>query len=200
HCWDLATGKDTHQLRRHQARVEALAISRDGKTLATGSWGGTIQLWDLATGKETLALPTHEGSAVPLGFLPDGRTLLGGSGQGVPCGPPPRPARPRAPGTVREQRRLPELPPPFALSPDGKTLLGTESYGKVYLWDAVEGVELAKLGESNSAEVVTAFSPDGREVALGRYHQLLMHDTATGRPRPPLQLGHGLISGAAFSA
>jgi WD40 repeat protein len=55
-----------------------VAISRDGKTLATGSWDGTVRLWEVATGKEVrrLAFP---GAAGSLAFSPDGKTLAAGN-------------------------------------------------------------------------------------------------------------------------
>src|SRR5215831_14028647 len=33
-------------------RVFSVAFSPDGKTLAAGSWDGTVRLWEVATGKE----------------------------------------------------------------------------------------------------------------------------------------------------
>ena len=35
----------------HQASVQAVAFSPDGKTVLTGSWDKTARLWDAATGQ-----------------------------------------------------------------------------------------------------------------------------------------------------
>jgi WD40 repeat protein len=45
--WDLAANKELHQLKGHQAEVNTLAFSADGKTLASGSRDTTVLLWDM---------------------------------------------------------------------------------------------------------------------------------------------------------
>src|SRR4029453_9417013 len=45
-----------HLFRGHPAEVTRLALSADGRTLATGDKGGDLRVWDLATGDELLAL------------------------------------------------------------------------------------------------------------------------------------------------
>jgi WD40 repeat protein len=39
-------------LRGHNKGVKALAFSPDGKTLASGSFGGSVRLWEVASGRE----------------------------------------------------------------------------------------------------------------------------------------------------
>src|SRR5262249_42286685 len=50
---DLRTGKEFRRLKGHQAEVEALAFTRDGKRLITGSADSTALVW----GGAALALP-----------------------------------------------------------------------------------------------------------------------------------------------
>ena len=46
-----ATGSQIRKLQGHKDWVYSLAISRDGKTIASGSWDGEVRLWNSADGK-----------------------------------------------------------------------------------------------------------------------------------------------------
>jgi WD40 repeat protein len=71
---------------RLSERVAAIALSRDGRTLATGDEDGTIRLRDPETGKVVMSLRRHELDVERLAFSPDGRRLVS---VGIPHGPPP---------------------------------------------------------------------------------------------------------------
>jgi hypothetical protein len=58
--------------------VFAVALSGDGKTLATGGNTGAIYLWDLATGEKRGRLLGHADRLHALAFGPDGKTLASG--------------------------------------------------------------------------------------------------------------------------
>jgi WD40 repeat protein len=58
--------------------VTCLAISPDGKTLATGSWerrGHPIQLWKVESGESLSQLGEKTGAVNALAFSPDGKWL-----------------------------------------------------------------------------------------------------------------------------
>jgi WD40 repeat protein len=54
--WDTQTGAELNLLAGHNTFVNALAFSRDGRVLASGSYDSTIKLWDLSTGREVRTL------------------------------------------------------------------------------------------------------------------------------------------------
>src|SRR5205823_4365962 len=57
--WDPTTGEQKAKLDGHEKCVWAVAISADGKTLATGDYGGTVKLWDVAQAKEKASFDAH---------------------------------------------------------------------------------------------------------------------------------------------
>ncbi|MEV5530918.1 nSTAND1 domain-containing NTPase [Streptomyces prunicolor] len=61
--------------------VSAVAFSPDGRTLAVGGAGGSLQLWDVATQQPLSSAPlTTPGEAISsLAFSPDGGTVYAGS-------------------------------------------------------------------------------------------------------------------------
>jgi serine/threonine protein kinase len=78
-------------LHRHQAPVDALAFSGDGKMLATGSRDQMVRWWELTQTDEGLVEgpkdPTlfkgHKGEVTAVAFLPDGKTLASASRDGT---------------------------------------------------------------------------------------------------------------------
>jgi serine/threonine protein kinase/WD40 repeat protein len=135
HLIDLSEGKTRWTRRAADESVKALALSPDGRILASGAGfvESAIRLWDTATGKEISRLQGHRAWVGALVFWPDGKTLALASGDQTirlwdltdPAQvPPPRVLR----GHNLEVWRL-------ALLPDTKTLVSGSKDGSVYLWD-----------------------------------------------------------------
>ena len=81
--WDVDAGKVRHKIRRSHKWGSYLAISPDGKTLATADhlsaddYGSdTIRLYDLDTGDPVLTLEPNDNRAVVMTFSPDSGKLF----------------------------------------------------------------------------------------------------------------------------
>ena len=154
------------QERKEKARISShrglayLAVSPDGKLVATGTWQATgVKVWDADSGKLLQDLPVNTTAIV--NFSPDGRDLVTSTGQEYcfwDC------------ATWQPRLRIPRegagnLPGNAAFSPDGTMVAIVHNRTMVRLLDPSTGSELATLPTSGGPY---RFSPDGSQlISLG---------------------------------
>ena len=66
HVYDLTAKTETLSIKGNGQQIGFVAISHDGKTLATCSRQETVELWDAATGKSTGSL---KGTTASIAFV-----------------------------------------------------------------------------------------------------------------------------------
>jgi len=79
--WSLPADKPTHTLSTGAA-VRAVALSADGKQLASGGDDNAVQLWDPATGKQVAKLTGPTDWVLAVAFSPDGKLVAAGGHDG----------------------------------------------------------------------------------------------------------------------
>jgi WD40 repeat protein len=79
--WDLKTGVMLKKMEGHRSRVRALAVSRDGKWIASGDESGELIAWHGQTGEpfNQAIKKVHDGWIFSLDFSWDSEALASGS-------------------------------------------------------------------------------------------------------------------------
>ena len=155
----------------HQSRVNCLAISPDGRLLASGSRDNTVQLWSLPDRVALKTLEEHTGKVECLAISPDGRVLASGSRDrtvrlwSLPDGTP-----------LKTLARHEDWVSSLAITPDGRVLASGSLDNTVRLWSLPDGAALKMLAwyyttrkGYTRAVGCLAITPDGRLLASGSY-------------------------------
>jgi WD40 repeat protein len=183
--WDLATKKVRQTLRGNPYVTTCLALSRDGRLLATTGAHGAAVLWDLKTGKERATLGTIPKSLAPgphpcaecVAFSPDGNRLAV-AGHQIPLTLWDVDSGKKLAALQRHNRRVPNL----AFAPDGRTLWTMDEEGLLVHWDVATATEVRAVPLRWRLRVWAA-SADGSTLALVPSNRILLYDLARDRFR-----------------
>ena len=140
-----------------------IALSPDGKRLATGQRDGTIELFDTKNGSRIEpSLLGHTGGIWDLEFGPNGRWLASAGADGVIR---------LWDLDSRQSTKLGEIDDVvmgICFSPSGATLASANGDGTVRLWDVARGTPMGEpLAKRTLAFKVIEFTPDGQGLVAG---------------------------------
>lgn len=189
--WDAATGRERHPWPNGFGHSPVLAVSPDGRLLASGDWTAqAISVWDTSNGRLLHRLPLKgtKRYARHVAFLADGKTLIACQGLGYVQ---------FWDATNGQERRAFQLTDPseprrrpffytLHVTAEGKSLTTLErcvfekdEITRVGVWD----LDTGKLRHEQTLTGVQAratLSADGTAVALSLKQGLTVFDVATG--------------------
>jgi WD40 repeat protein/tRNA A-37 threonylcarbamoyl transferase component Bud32 len=162
----------------------AVAVSPNGRTIATGGDDHAVRVWDAATGRLVAERTDHESLVTSAAFAPDGRWFVTGSFDGR--------VAIRDPGTADRRRALDHgrKVRAVAVSPDGELIAACGATGRVSVWEAATGRLVYRT--EGTAPVIHAlvFDRDGTLIVPLQEREIVWIDVRTGtdRKRRPIPL------------
>jgi WD40 repeat protein len=192
--WDLSRRFDPDRLERHAGEVISVALSPDGRTLASGGDDSLTKVWDLASG-QARDVARHENGWSVVALSRDGKTLAVGADKNINLWN----ASKLTPLGVLTGHEAGIWAVEF--SPDGRSIVSSGGDKTVRIWDVASQEELYRFDGHDGTVMTAAFSPDGRTIASGS-GRIILWQPATGKHETLTfnQDGHGGAWSLDFSA
>ena len=197
--WDLAGGRMLASVNTH-SHVEGMALTTDGRTLATGGADGRIKLWAADSLRPLQEYGAHTDRVQSVAFSHDGHLVASASADGtveawdIVRGKLVAKGRSSATESV-------DCIQCVAFSPDDRTLASCGNDGTVRLWDSAGGSLLQTYRAGEGRLWCVAFSRDGRYLlSCGTDGRLRRWDLAVPQDRKVIPLPGVEVQSIAFAA
>ncbi|MBX9681824.1 MAG: WD40 repeat domain-containing protein [Gemmataceae bacterium] len=187
-----AGDKQAASLKGHDQTIESIAVSKDGKTLVTGSEDQTILVWDVAAAKPSQTLKGHTGAVLAVAVSSDGKKVASTSRDRSIKIWDVASAKDVATMKVEIEKKVePKKEEPKKTDPKKADLKKADP--------KKADPKAAAPGKEPSREFVSlAFSPDGSKLAAGNLDGMVkIYDAADGKEIGEL-IGHEGVWALAF--
>ena len=193
---ELETGRELQRLGSGHEIDIGLALSPDGRLLATGAFGGRAQVWDLKTGQQIAQFREGDGVVHSLAFLNDGR-VLATKAVVNPGGQEIFRFRDLATGEVRENPYPAIGVSRFIGDPGGRRLALMADDEMIRLWEPYPDPDMVAAHKEEAWAV--AWAPDGHTLASASDdHTIKLWDPGTLKEKATLTGHDSLVTSLAY--
>lgn len=194
--FDAASGKALKTLSGHRDPVQCVAFAKDGKTLASGSYDGTVRLWNPANGRmiREIKVPGDgitDSSVAAVCFSPDGKSLAAGSLEAIFL------FRVESGQSLAKLEGHAQQVTSLSFSNNGKLLASGSADGTAQIWVVERGWSQLTFKPDRTWSV--SFSPDGESLLTGSEAGAVIWSVADGSQSRVLVKDHSVRS-AQYSA
>jgi len=153
--------------KKHKGPVYAMAISPDGKTIASSGEDLLVHLWDKNSGEIRSTLEGYRKPVKYLTFSSDGRYLLGSGGTEIRIWD-------LSNGTWKIYKKHVTHVYNLDFNQDASQFLSTSLNNRFYLWDREQGKVIHTFEAHSKTALTAAFSPDNQWIASGSLDQTVI--------------------------
>jgi len=209
--WDMTTMQAIANLAGHRYRIRSVALSPDGKLVASASGEqanegsplepGEVKLWNAGTGKELATFAGLTNVVRSLAFSPDGGVLALAAPYAAELWDVTTLAELAMLSGTRMEQRQHEHVTSVAFSPDGDILAVGSETERIELWDVPSRKLTGELNGIGRGVECVAFSHDGKYLTSGGQDLLVSVWDVRARKRLAALPGHKTftVSAVAFA-
>ncbi|MEA5499119.1 nSTAND1 domain-containing NTPase [Limnoraphis robusta] len=156
-------GRERNRLLGHQNWVQSVSISKDGKTIVSGSYDNTIKVWNRETGALIRTLTGHDSWVLSVSISNDSKTIVSGS----------------ADNTIKVWNlETPDAEPltltghnrqvnSVSISNDSKTVVSGSADNTIKVWNLETGALIRTLTGHNGPVNSVSISNDSKTIVSG---------------------------------
>ena len=193
-----ASQSNTAILRGHTDNVTSIALSPDGRVIASASFDGTIRLWDSTTGQTVKELPIKKMPLFAISFSPDGQYIAYAyatdddssiyiwniQNECHQC-------------VLKGHESVTRL---VSFSHDGSSLVTASNDGTVRIWTSLHGKCRKVLRDDGKFMLSAVFSPDDCCIAAASYDNYVrIWSTVSGKLIHKLEGHTDIVTNVSFS-